>query len=201
VVWYGRPPRRPDRRGDGPLSVLWSPPRAFLFGKVQFRIYPQQGDLSNSDAGLISALILPVCSQARSASGVPFWASSTPLRCASWLTTSIFIRALISPDSDEGDPLWAVVSNTPFSLLFALVPHFSPTNLTSPLTSGKIAIQLHLYFPTPPLGVVQCAKNGGLTALKPRRTMFFVHPKTPRHKGFLRVFAPLGEVQEVSNVG
>jgi len=58
-----------------------------------------------------------------------------------------------------------------------------------------------LYFPTPPLGVVQCAKNGGLTALKPRRTMFFVHPKIPRHRGFLDVFVPLGEVQEVSNVG
>ena len=52
--------------------------------------------------GLISALILSICSQARSASGVPFWASSTPLRCASWLTTSIFIRALISLDGPPG---------------------------------------------------------------------------------------------------
>ena len=48
-------------------------------------------------AGLISALIFFVRNQARSASGVPFRAFWTPLRFASWLTTSIFVRALISP--------------------------------------------------------------------------------------------------------
>ena len=135
---------------SGPLSVPQSPPRAFLFGKVQFRVYPKRGDLSNSD---------------------------------------------------KGNLLRAVPLDVLFSFLFALDSRSYLANLTSPVKSGKIAIQWTLYFPTPPLGVVQRAKNGGLTALKPRRTMFFVHPKTPRHRGFLGVFAPLGEVQEVSNVG
>ena len=62
-----------------------------------------------SGVGLISALIFFVRSQARSASEVSFRAFWTPLRFASarapsargasWLTTSIFVRALISPGS------------------------------------------------------------------------------------------------------
>jgi len=71
--------------------------------------------------------------------------------------------------------------------LFASVHRFSLANLTSPVTSGKMAIQGQLYFQNPPLGVVQCAKNGGLTALKPRRTRFFSHTKTQRHGDFLCV--------------
>jgi hypothetical protein len=35
----------------GPRSVPRPPLRAFLFGKVQFKVYPQRDDLSNSDEG------------------------------------------------------------------------------------------------------------------------------------------------------
>jgi hypothetical protein len=72
---------------------------------------PMAGDFSRhvgncppSAPGLINTLMLFVRSQARSASGVPFWAFWTPLRFAparahsargaSWLTMSVFVRAL-----------------------------------------------------------------------------------------------------------
>ena len=53
LLWYAMGDLRAAPIGveTGPRSVPRPPLRAFLFGKVQFKVYPQRDDLSNSDEG------------------------------------------------------------------------------------------------------------------------------------------------------